>query len=263
MRKGTIAWLLTLAVTGCVGEEAKHKAAGNILFHNGDLPGAEKEYRAALAAAPNDANSHTLLGNALFEEGKLDDAQKSYADALARDGKAREARRGLATVALRKNDPKSAREQLETLIKEMPTDGEAQAALGKLLLSQNDLDGAEEHLQYALKSVLNDPGSLYCLGIVLARKKQRAQALDMFDRLEVVTPGQPYAPYGRAAVAAQSGETDEALGWMKKALDRGIGDLDGVLTDPALAPIAAEPRLAQLVAEARTRAGPKKGAPER
>ncbi len=261
--------LAAIASSGCVREEARHKAAGNVLFKNHDLDGAVREYRAAIAAAAGDrvskgsgdANAHTLLGNALFEQGRLDDAKRAWEDALARDPGAGEPRRGLATLALRRGDTATARRLLEALATESPGDPEAQSALGKLLLGQGDLDGAEQHLRRALAVAANEPGSLYCLGLVLAKKKQRAQALEVFDRLEAAAPGQALAPYGRAVAASLAGDSDEALAHLGTALQRGIDDLDGVAADPAFAPLAADPRFRQLLTDARTRAGPRKGAP--
>lgn len=256
-----VALVVALSATGCVRDEARRKAAGNVLFHNGDLEGAAREYRAVIAAAPNDANGYTLLGNVLFEQGRLDEAKRIYTEALAKDRKAREARRGLATIALRQGDVGSARGWFEALVNSDPTDAEARSALGKLLLGQGDLDGAEKHLRAALAIANNETGSMYCLGLVLAKKKQRAQAFEVFDRLEAVTPGQPFAPYGRAVASLLDGDKESALKWLEMALQRGIEDLDGVTNDPSFAALASEPRFLSLVAEARTRAGPKKGAP--
>jgi Flp pilus assembly protein TadD len=255
MRASRIVLLVAGALlAGCVGEEAKHKAAGNVLFHNGDLAGAVREYRAAITAAPSDGNGYTLLGNALFEQGKIDEAKGAYSDGLARDAKAREARRGLATIALRQGRRDEARKLFGQLADEAPNDPEAQTALGKLLLAQGDLDGAEQHLRAALAAANNDTGALYCLGLTLARKKQRAEALEVLDRLEKLTPAQPYAAYGRAAVAASSGDRDGALDLLGKALDRGIGDLDAVDGDTAFAELRADPRFVALIAKARARA---------
>ena len=91
--------------TGCVGGQAEHKARGNVMFHNGDVDGAIVEFRAAIAAAPKDANAFTLLGNALFEKAKYDESEQAYRNALAIDPHAREARRGLATCELRLGRP--------------------------------------------------------------------------------------------------------------------------------------------------------------
>lgn len=253
--------VVVAGAAGCVRIEARHKAGGNVLFHNGDFAGAAKEYRAAIAAAPGDANGYTLLGNVLFEQGKLDEAAQSYAAALARDAGAREALRGQATIALRRGDTVGARRLFESLVTSEPRDAEAQSALGKFMLEQGELEGAEMHLRAALSIANNEPGSMYCLGLVLAKKRQRAQAFEVFDRLEAVTPGQPFAPYGRAVAASLDGDREEALKWLATALQRGIEDLDGVVNDPSFAQLASDPRFASLVAAARARASPKKGAP--
>ena len=258
---GLLGLFTLLGLVGCVGRGVHHKARGNVLFHNGDIPGAIVEYRAAIAAAPEDANAHTLLGNALFEQAQYEPAAQSFQDALARDPQAREARRGLATCYLRLGRRAEAEAGFAALVAQSPGDHEAEAALGKLLLARGDLDGAEQHLGEALRFVRNDPPTLYALGLALARKKQQAQALEIFGRLDGVRPGQPYAAYGRAVTFAQGGRKEEALQWLGQALERGVDLLDEVLSDPDLASLRDDPRFASLVAEARKRAPPKKGSP--
>jgi Flp pilus assembly protein TadD len=246
---------------GCIREQAQHNAKGNVFFHQGDIDGAIREYRAAIAAAPTDPAGHTLLGNALFEKGDLDGALAAYRDALSHDPRAGEARRGIGTTLLRQGKTAEAEKSFTELCASSPGDYQAEEALGKLLLARGDLDGAEAHLREAVRWARNDPAALYPLGLTLARKKQQAQALEVFDQLEAVTPDQPFAPYGRAIVAAQEGRSDEALAWLAKALDRGVPRLDEIEADPGLAPLRGDPRLQSLVAEARRRGPPKKGAP--
>ena len=238
---------------GCVRDEAKHKAAGNILFRNGDLTAATREFRAAVAGQPKDANAHTLLGNALFESGELDAAKQSYEEAVRLDPGARQARRGLATVALRKGDVTAARAALEALVKDAPADGETQGALGRLLLSQGDLPAAEEHLRDAVAVAQNDVASLYSLGLTLAQEHKREEALLVFDRLEKAAPGQPMASYGRAVTLAQAGQADGALDELSRALAGGLTDLHAVANDPALANLKADPRFGSLLARAQAR----------
>ncbi len=242
---------LVLLLLGCVGEEAKRKAAGNVRFHNGDLAGAVSEYRAAVAIAPQDPNAHLLLGNALFEVGEIAAAHREYQTTLAIDPNAREARRGQATIALRGGKIAAARSQFEALVDEDPTDALAHSALGKLLLAQNQLDGAEQHLRAALAIVANDPGALYCLGLTLAKKREEARARELFDRLETLTPGRAYASYGRAMVWALAGKGVEAMSALETALGRGVEDLDGVEKDPAWAALKSDPRFAAAIAKAR------------
>jgi tetratricopeptide (TPR) repeat protein len=140
-----------------------------------------------------------------------------------------------------------------------PRDPESQAALGKLLYAKGDLDGAERHLREALVWAQNDPAALYTLGLVIAKKKDRAQANAIFDRLDTLVPGRAYAPYGRAVAAAVAGDADQALQQLAVALERGVDDLTQVESDEAFATLKSTPRFSQLLASARTRALPRKG----
>jgi Flp pilus assembly protein TadD len=254
-----------MLAAACSPDEAKHKAAGNILFRRGDVSGAAREYSAALKANPNDANARTLLGNALFELGRSAEAEREYERALALDPGARSAARGLVTLQLRAGHTAEARARLEAMVQKEPRDYETQASLGRLLYQSGDLDGAERHLRDALTYAQNDPSALYTLGLVLARKKDAAQAGAIFDRLEAVTPDKAYAPYGRAVAAVAVGHSDEALRWLAIALGRGVDDLGSVEHDEALAPLQTLPRFGELLSAARGaargRAPPKKGGP--
>jgi Flp pilus assembly protein TadD len=259
--KTALVVVASLLAVGCSPEEAKHKAAGNVLFKQGDLAGAEKEYRAALAANPKDPNSHTLLGNVLFEEEKWTEARAEFQTAIDADPKARAALQGLALIDLRQKDLAGAKKIYERMVTNEPRDTEAHAALGKLLLDAHDLDGAERHLREALVYAQNDPSSLYALGLVLAKKKDQVQANAIFDRLDRATPGKAYAPYGRAVAAAVSGQNDEACKWLAVALERGIDDLGQVEGDESFATLKNTPKFQELLAQARSRAPPKKGSP--
>src|SRR5690349_15402918 len=90
---------LSLAA-GCVGEEAKHKAAGNVLFKRKDYAGAEVEYRKAVVAKPKDVGAHLLLAESLFNQQKLEAARGEYQVALTLKPKSAEAHKGLAEVIL-------------------------------------------------------------------------------------------------------------------------------------------------------------------
>jgi Flp pilus assembly protein TadD len=181
-------WIFVVAVvaslSACSSEGARHKAAGNVLFKQGDLEGAVREYRAAVAVVPRDANAHTLLANALFEKSLWDEARKEYQASLELDPGARAALQGLAALELRQGHAAEAKALFERMVRDEPRDGEAHAALGKLLLASGDLDGAERHLREALVHAQNDRSALYTLGLVLAKKKDPEQANAIFDRLE-------------------------------------------------------------------------------
>lgn len=245
---------LLLVLTGaCVRPEVEHKARGNVLFRNGDLSGAIREYRAALALAPDDPVAQTLLGNALFEQGRYDAAAVAYQAALARDAGAREAQRGLAVTALRRGRDQEAVAGFTALIKQWPADYEAHAALGKLLLGRGDLEGAARHLGESLRWVGNDSATLYAFAVTRLRQGRVQEAQTLLLRLEEVAPGAPYSAYGRALIAARAGKSDEALLWIGRALERGMDRFDEIARDTDLGSVRGDSRLVGLLESARQR----------
>src|SRR5687767_4967609 len=87
---------LALGLGGCDAPEARHKAAGNLLFRDKKYAEAKASYEAAVKANPRDAGARILLGNTLFELGDVAGARREYEDALRLDPQASEAHRGLA-----------------------------------------------------------------------------------------------------------------------------------------------------------------------
>src|SRR5690606_1325831 len=86
---------LVLLAAGCKTEAARHQAAGNMLFNQGDYDQARAEYAKAVEAAPDDPGARTLLGNALLELGAYTDARAQYEKALELDAESPEAHRGI------------------------------------------------------------------------------------------------------------------------------------------------------------------------
>ncbi len=253
MRHLVVVALFLFALAGCSSEAARHKAAGNVLFKQGDLDGALREYRAAQAAQPKDPNAHTLLGNALFEKSQWAEARSEFEAALQLDPTARAALQGLAMLELRQDHAAQAAALYQKMIDAQPRDGEAHAALGKLLFAAGDLDGAERNLRDSLVYAQNDRAALYTLGLVLAKKKQPEQANAIFDRLQTAAPDRAYAPYGRAVAAAEAGHDDEALKQLADAFARGIDDPGEVEREPSFARLRQSPRFVELLAAARAR----------
>ncbi len=249
--------LVALALGGCRNESARHKAAGNVFFKQGKLEVAAEEYRTALRTSPDDANAHTLLGNVRFEQQRYAEAEQEYRASLHDDPHARAAILGLVSLDLRANKLPEARTLLEQLVKDEPRDPEAQIALGKLLYADGKLNEAEAHLRDGLVYAQNEVSALYTLGLVLAKKKDREQANAIFDRLESITEGKAYAPYGRAVAEAASGRNDEALKWLDVALQRGLDDPAQVERDDAFGRLRSNPRFQELIAKAKPRAPPK------
>jgi tetratricopeptide (TPR) repeat protein len=85
-RAGAIRYMRLAVGAGAIGSESRAWARvqlGLLLFGGGDLAGAEREMRGALAERPRDARATAGLAKALAARGQLDHAAALYATALA------------------------------------------------------------------------------------------------------------------------------------------------------------------------------------
>ncbi len=98
---------------------AAHLRAGRQNLAAGSLDAAEKEFRAALAAEPNNPAAHTELAEMYRRMGKLDEAvQELQASLAARDSAA--VRTTLARIYLEQKKPELARAEVEKAVKLAP-----------------------------------------------------------------------------------------------------------------------------------------------
>ncbi len=79
---------------------AARMGVGVILTRTGDFAGAERELRAAIAAAPASPDPHRFLGDLMRTTGRMEEARQAYLGALACSPEDLEARFGLASVRL-------------------------------------------------------------------------------------------------------------------------------------------------------------------
>jgi tetratricopeptide (TPR) repeat protein len=259
---------LTLLVppAGCGNEEAKHKAAGNILFGQKKYAEAKAEFEKAIAVAPKDPNGYILLGNALFELADYAGARAAYEKALALDPKAMEAHRAIAILALRQGEPgdRTAYDDflrhMQHVIDENPRDRNALRSAGQILSDGADpadrvsymekQKKAEAWLRDALKLDDRDPKTLFALAVVYARKGDVGTALRVVERLGSVSSNATFPPYAEAVVHTIAGDREKALDSVERLLKLDAIDPETLKNEPLLQPLIGEARFQTLVADA-------------
>jgi tetratricopeptide (TPR) repeat protein len=142
-----------------------------------DLPGAEKEARAAVAALPDSPHAHYVLGLAA---------------------------RGL-------NQPEAAKQAFREVLSSDAADVGANVNLGQLLMQERSYAGAVAAFRAALASEAHNATAAYNLGLALARAGQTDEGQKMMERFRVLREGgygtligQSYAEQGRYAEAIVS-----------------------------------------------------------
>jgi Flp pilus assembly protein TadD len=259
---------LVAATAGCKTETAKSKAAGNMLFNQGEYENARDEYRKAVAQSPNDPGARVLLGNALVELGDYESARGEFSVAIELSSDSPEAHRGMMTVISHTSppgDPAAFEAYLghaESLMEARPKDKNAIIMAGAILseaANPDDPDNfaraqdqAEKHLKRGLEIDDRDPKLLFHLALVYARKGELEVAERVVERIAMVEPEPGFSDYARAIVLTIAGDRENAIDAVEALLAHESVDPDSLLAKTSyLAPLHDEARFQQVIANAK------------
>ncbi len=135
----------------------------------GISPGAEKEFRAALAIDPGVAEWRTNLAMILAMQGELAEARYQFDRSIRLDPAFIPARLNYARVLANANDMDGAERQAKEALNLDPKLGPAHELLGSVLSAKGDIAGAIRELNAAL-SINPDSGRThYELGVALSQ----------------------------------------------------------------------------------------------
>ena len=243
-----------------------HNNLGTALFRKNRLKEAIYHYRAAIDIRPDYAEAYNNLGVALKKQGHLDMAVSHYQKALQLEPQYGEAHfnLGLAMAsaghidraavhfeeALRiKPDDVNIQHQREktramlmvvndeietvnALIAVNPSVPDLHLKLGDLLKKKGDMQGAVASYRTALVHDGAFVPALNKLGVLYATEGKFERAILAFKEIARLEPDKNEACYWLAGLFAVQKQTDEAIEWLEKAVDRGYSDWDRVKNDP-------------------------------
>lgn len=185
----------------------------------GDLQEAVREYRAALAADPRDADAHSNLGSVLDTLGQREEAIAELRAALALEPDLAVAHNNLGAALLRAGREAEARSELRAALAIDPDYAEAHHNLGLSLAAGGELAAAEEEYRRALAA---EPGYLSAevgLARVLARQGRLAEAIAEFRRVLERRPDDAAVHHDLGTALAQSGDLDAARSELTRAVE--------------------------------------------
>ena len=166
------------------GELAKaHRAAG-------DLKRALPLYRAAVAAAPHDAQGWYDLASALQAAGESGEAAVVTREALRLDPGQPEAHNALGVALLAEGDAAAARRAFARAAELDPRNAPALNNLGNALRAEGRLDEAEDAYRRALAAAPGYGEALNGLGTLAVARDRPADALPLFERALTLAPAQ-------------------------------------------------------------------------
>jgi len=227
--------------------EARSEQAFKLYWFDFDWPGAEREFRRALAINPNIAMAHFGLASLLLNQGRTAEGFVQMRTARELDPMSPVLNTLEAAYLLEAGRRDEARARLNRALDIAPRFWLAHSTQGLLLLADQQTDNAVAEMRRAV--VLSDgnsrPSAL--LGVCLARLGQVDGARAILNQLLALEKTRYVPPTSLAAVFAALGEVEPAL----DALDRAFLSRDTRLTflkdDPRLVSLRSEPRFVALI----------------
>lgn len=225
-----------------------HVVMGTIkMQYEWDEAGAEREFKRALALAPDYAAAHQLYGWYLISVGRLDEAQAEMQRALGSDPLNDFGLWGLGDSFYFARQYEQAVEQYRRAVSVAPKMYWSRLMLGSAYVQQGKFSEAFAELQQARR--LNDSAQpLAALGHAYAAAGQRAEAQQTLGELQTLAQHKYVSPYDVATVYATLGEKEQALDWLEKAYADRCGWLAWWLkVDPKFDSLRGDPRFVELL----------------
>ncbi|GAX45165.1 TPR repeat-containing protein [Tolypothrix sp. NIES-4075] len=131
-------------------ERSQLRQTANTLLNQGDLTGAEENFRKLIKKFPEDSFGYYQLGNVLFRQGKKEDAIKEYHKAIQKNSKYAVAYNAIAQVYASQQQWSEAIVEYNKALKINPNYGDALSNIAIALWNQGN---HKEAIAYAEKAV--------------------------------------------------------------------------------------------------------------
>ncbi|MEA2679710.1 MAG: hypothetical protein QOK03_1432 [Candidatus Binataceae bacterium] len=203
----TVAFIL-FTVAGCGHKSVDDSlAAGDLAMQNTKLADAERDYREAAAAAPDDPRPHVALGNLYVFEQKPPQAEAEYMKALEFDKHSAPTHTALGNIFAGQSQLGLAEEQFRAAVAIDPTNPAYRINIGTLLQKLGRTGEAEAQLRTAVGLDPKNAHAHLALAKLLSGEPDRqTEAETEFAQVRTLdptlVPGPPPAPETAASPAA-------------------------------------------------------------
>jgi arylsulfatase A-like enzyme/Tfp pilus assembly protein PilF len=209
--------------------DPKDKIAGWQKFNQGaeqaannQFGDAEKNLRQAIAMIPEYAGSYTILANLYYKQGKSEQALALLAEAMTRLGSDATLKTEFAALLIKMNRLDQALVLLRELEKMNLVDKKAFifSQLGQIYEQRENFPQAISAYRRAHETEPENSDYARRLAYLLHRSNRLAEALEIYQRLEPITPEDIQLTRDMAIIYAQLGEYPLAKKYFEKALQR-------------------------------------------
>ncbi len=185
------------------GTAAELNTAGNSLLKAGDLVGAVRAYKQAIAQTPDDEDLHFNLGIAYVRMGDLTNAEHEYNEALRLLPDYPEVHNNLGSLLMRRGRYAEAEAHLSEAIKQMPEYAQAHNNYGILRQRMGLTNEALESFQNAVEADTNSFEAHFNLATTYLQRNERDKAVEQLREALRINPTSDIAQRALNKVAAQ------------------------------------------------------------
>ena len=227
--------------------EARAEQAFKLYWFDFDWPGAEREFRRALAINPNVAMAHFGLASLLLNQDRPDEGFAQMRMARELDPMSPVLNTLEAAYLLEAGRRDEARARLNRALDIAPSFWLAHCTQGLLDLADQKPDEAIAEMRRGVVLADGTTRPLALLGSHLARLGQREEAREILNQLLALAKTRYVPPSSLAAVYAALGEVEPALDALDQAFLTRDTRLIFLKDDPRLASLRQEPRFVALI----------------
>jgi len=217
---------------------AAYNHLGSFYYRIGRYPAAAEMFRRAVELAPDSVRGWNNLGAAYQQADRLEEARDAYARSASiqpNDG----AYSNLGTLQFFLGRYREAVDAFEHAVRITPGSALYWANLGDAYRWVPELKSksaaayarAEELARSELATDPRNASAMATIGLCLAKTGKPAEGLANIRDALAIEPGNPDFLYDAAIAANLLGRPDDAIGWLRRAVDAGLG-IAQILSEP-------------------------------
>jgi serine/threonine-protein kinase len=225
-----------------------HATLGYVLrTYEHDWPGAESEFKRAMALDPKYATAHFWYALSLGASGRSEEALAEIRRARELDPFSGIIQANVARLLVYARQYDRAIEEGRKAIEANPNFGAAHRWLGYAYAAKGMTSEAIAESQVTAKLYEGTPVGLYALGRAQALAGRRAEALQTIEELKALAARQYVGPSLVAMILTVLGDKDQALDWWERAYEDRDFYVLFINVDPLCDPLRSDPRFAELL----------------
>jgi TolB-like protein/DNA-binding winged helix-turn-helix (wHTH) protein/lipoprotein NlpI len=219
------------------------------LYFDWDLDKAERNLERAIAGNPNYATAYDWLGVLFTASKRYAAAQRAFERARRLDPASLPIRADLAFQLHYSRRNEEARQELQGILKMDPNFPLAHFWMGRVLSSEGNCSGALSELGATASSSLRDWQPVIAAhGHIAGVCGQFSRAREDLRRFDEIAQKRFVTSYGYALIYVGLGEKEQALTWLRKAIEERSHWLVWIRVDPRFDSLRGDARFQQLVA---------------